>query len=154
MEKLEVRIVQLEPLRVASFLGFGASPEYEALDAMGVWAEARGLQVGKGRTRLFGFNNPNPSHGSPNYGYEVWLTVGEDITGGDGATIKVFAGGLYAVTRSIGVENIQETWQRLALWRENGRFLAAEHQWLEEHLSPAGTPLEQFMLDLYLPIAE
>jgi hypothetical protein len=42
---------------------------------MKAWAEAHNL-LGKPH-RLFGYNNPDPSPGSPNYGYDVWLTVDE-----------------------------------------------------------------------------
>ena len=73
--KLDVRIVQLEPLRVASALGFGPSPEAIAWEKILGWARQNGLPdaastgaTGKPAPRFFGFNNPSPSPGSPNYG--------------------------------------------------------------------------------------
>ncbi len=103
--------------------------------------------------RFFGFNNPDPSPGSPNYGYEQWLTVGPDIQPEGDVKIKNFGGGLYAVTRC-KLPQITETWRRLAAWREDSRYKYGHSQWLEESLSPAGTPLEDHVLDIYLPIAE
>ena len=49
----------------------------------------------RGKHRLFGFNNPDPSAGSPNYGYEVWIVVDRDeMTPEDGVEIKAIPGGL------------------------------------------------------------
>jgi len=76
MDELAVRIVNLEPMRVASFHGFGPSPEHLAIQKLADWAAPRGYLVDRKQHRIFGFNNPNPSHGSPNYGYELWLVVG------------------------------------------------------------------------------
>ena len=42
MNELAVRIVKLEPLRVASFHGFGPSPEHLAAQKLAAWAGPRG----------------------------------------------------------------------------------------------------------------
>ena len=68
-----VQIVTLEPMRVASAWAFGPNPEEMAWQKLVAWAESHDL-LSTGH-RVFGFNNPNPSVGSPNYGYEYWLTV-------------------------------------------------------------------------------
>jgi hypothetical protein len=85
MSELQVRIVQLEPMRVASALGYGESPEPQAWEKILAFAEAKGLDPGE--ARFFGFNNPSPSPGSPNYGYEQWMTVGPDVEGEEEITI-------------------------------------------------------------------
>ena len=76
MSDLDVRIVKLEPVRVASFHGFGESPEDEAWNKLVAWAKPKGLLHDPQHHRIYGFNNPNPSPGSPNYGYEFWMAVG------------------------------------------------------------------------------
>jgi AraC family transcriptional regulator len=157
MSEDSIRIVRLEPLRVASVLGFGREPETEALSKLAAWAEPRGyLNPGRSR-RVFGFNNPSPAPGSPNYGYEVWITVDQDVQTGSGVEIKDFAGGLYAVMRcpvsGDPGEVIPMAWKELALWREESHYRPAHHQWLEEHLIGVETP-GGFTLDLYLPITE
>ena len=43
MSELEVRIVNLEPLRVASASGFGEQPELEAWDKILSWANSQGV---------------------------------------------------------------------------------------------------------------
>ena len=156
MSGLEVRIVRLEPLRVASVHAFSASPEHDAWEKLMAWAKPKGLLEDSETPRIFGFNNPNPSPGSPNYGYEFWIVVGPEVAPEGEAKIKEFAGGLYAVTRCKGVENIGETWKQLATWCEDSRYRMARHQWLEEHLGPVGTPgaEAELLLDLYCPIAE
>lgn len=153
MQELNVRIVRLEPLRVASALGFGPSPESLAWEKILAWAEQNGA-LGDAQARWFGFNNPSPSAGSPNYGYEQWMTVGPEAQASADAQIKEVPGGLYAVTRCEGLPSIEELWQALSRWREGSGYAWGGHQWLEECLTPDASALEDYVFDLYLPIAE
>jgi DNA gyrase inhibitor GyrI len=154
MEELSVRIVRLAPMRVASAYGFGPSPEGIAWQNLLDWAKAGGLLDVAPAPRFFGFNNPSPSAGSPNYGYEQWMTVGPDVAGGAGVELKDFAGGLYAVTRCENLLTITDTWHRLATWCEGSPYVMGQHQWLEESYTPDVARLEDYVFDLYLPIAE
>ena len=160
MDELDVRIVHLEPMRVAYTLGFGPSPEAQAWDQLFHWIEARGLLQGISAHRFFGFNNPNPTPGSPNYGYEQWVTVDETAQPAGEVHIKEFSGGLYAVARCKGVDQIYPTWQQLVLWQEDSRYRMASNECLEECLTPqvflaAGGPdFSELVFDLYHPIAE
>lgn len=157
MSNLEVRIVNLPPMRVACVNGFGEGPEGMAFEKMKTWAETHNLP---GRSyRLFGYNNPDPSPGSPNYGYDVWITVDESVQVDGDARIIEFPGGLYAVTR-IEVKNPEDdipgTWQRLVKWMESSKYRHGRHQWLEEHIGPLDEMggEQPFTLDLHLPISE
>jgi DNA gyrase inhibitor GyrI len=152
MTDLEVRIVTLEPMRVASAHGFGPSPEEIAWDKILTFARSKGLLDDLKAHRFFGFNNPSPSPGSPNYGYEQWITVGPEVEPEGDVTVKAFLGGLYAVARCEGLSHIGEVWDELCCWREDSQYRAAHHHWLEECLTSPGTPLEEMILDLYLPI--
>jgi DNA gyrase inhibitor GyrI len=154
MTDLQVRIVRLDPVCVACSSGFGDSPEEEAWTKLMAWAEARGLQDELDAHRFFGFNNPNPAPGSPNYGYDQWMTVGPGAEPTEDVEIKEFAGGLYAVARCAGLHTIAEDWKRLVRWREDSRYKTAHHQWLEELLTSPTAPPEELVFDLYLPIAE
>ena len=153
MSKLDVKIVKLEPLRVICFNGFGEGPEQLALGKLFSWAKANGK-----KGRVFGYNNPNPAPGSPNYGYDTWMVVDESIQAEGEARIIDFPGGLYAVVRCSVMkpwEDIPGTWQKLVRWRENSRYREASHQWLEEHIDPENAVGgENFTLDLFLPIKE
>ena len=154
MSDLAVRIVKLEPLRVASFHGFGPNPEHLAAQKLAAWAGPRGYLADSARHRIFGFNNPNPSAGSPNYGYEFWIVVGPEVEATKDVPVKEFGGGLYAVTRCQGVENIGPTWGRLVQWLTDNPHGEACHQWLEENLNPGFIATdEEMLLDLYAPIA-
>ena len=121
MSDIEVRIIELEAMRVASAYGFGEQPEYEAWEKILDWTEKQGIED-LSEHRFFGFNNPNPSPGSPNYGYEQWITVGEDAIEEEEIEFKEFPGGLYAVLRSEGLQNITENWKKLVVWREESRY--------------------------------
>jgi DNA gyrase inhibitor GyrI len=155
--KDEIRIVTLPPMRVACINGFGESPEGQAFDKMKAWAQAHGLLDKP--YRLFGYNNPDPAPGSPNYGYDVWITVDESVqVDGEARTID-FPGGLYAVLR-VDVTNpwdqIPSAWQSLVKWMEASKYHHGRHQWLEEHIGPLESMGgdQPFTLDLHLPITE
>lgn len=154
MSELEVRIVYLEPMLVAAAHGFGNNPESDAFRKIEKFATTHNLLDEGKLAGTFGFNNPNPSPGSPNYGYEVWLPVSGDFTIEDDVQIKEVPGGLYAVTRFHGLQNIGDTWQQLVRWQEGSRYKYGSHQWLEHLLTPSGTPVEAYIFDLYLPISE
>jgi DNA gyrase inhibitor GyrI len=154
MNELDVKIVKLEPMRVASVYGFGASPELQARDKLIAWAGPKAMLDNPEEHRIFGFNNPNPSHGTPNYGYEFWITVGPEVEPDGEVRIEEFTGGLYAVTRCVGVDNITPTWNRLFRWLVDSRNNLAGHQWLEKHIGPFPASPEEMTLDLYAPIAE
>ncbi len=157
MSDLDVRIVKLGPMRVASFLGFGPSPEELAWKKLFAWAKPRGLLDDREAHRLFGFDNPHPSPGSPNYGYEVWIVIDPDTEPGGEAKIKDIPGGLYAVTRCVVPKGrfdvIGSTWKKLVLWVEDSHYKCGGQQCLEESL-PLQLPDTEFVLDLYEPIAE
>jgi hypothetical protein len=157
MEPIEIRIVRLEPMRVASVIAFGRSPEGQAWELLRAWAEPRDLLTpadpAGSRGRIFGFNNPSPSAGSPNYGYEMWISVGPEVTAEAPVTIKDVPGAGYAVARCVGVEAIFPAWQQLAAWAETRPCNPLlEAQCLEEHVKFLGLPPDQFVMDLYLPI--
>lgn len=153
MADIDVRIVRLEPLRVAAALAYGAEPEPQVWDTLLTWARAHNLLGVTPAPRFFGFNNPDPAPGTPNHGYEQWMTVGPQVAGEGPVKIKDFPGGLYAVARCDGIPN-PEIWGRLAAWRESSRYKCAPHQWLEECLTPGAEPQTGWVFDLYLPIAE
>ncbi len=147
----EIRIVTLPPMRVAAALGFGTEPESLAWQKIIAWAQPLGLL--ERPHRWFGFNNPSPAPGSPNYGYEQWITLDSEVPPAEGITIKQFPGGLYAVTRCT-LPVIFETWQEFVVWRENSRYRSGQHQWLEEAFLPHEPSMDDMELDLYMPIAE
>ena len=148
----DVRIVKMDPLRVACSHGFGSSPEQEATDKMMAFLESKGLTFDD--VRWFGFNNPNPSPGSPNYGYDVWATVGPQVQAEGEIVIKEIPAREYAVLRCEGVESIGRRWKELVLWFEDSAYKKPPHwhECLENLLTPPDTPFEDYVFDLHLPI--
>jgi len=154
MSDFQVQIVEMEPMRVAAALGFGTGPEVQAWEKILAFAESKGLD--RETARFFGFNNPNPSPGSPNYGYEQWMTVGPDVEGEGEVTIKEIPARRYAVARCDGLDTIGRVWGQLVTWFEDSPYKKPPHwhQCLEELLVPPEVPFEEYVFDLYLPIAE
>jgi effector-binding domain-containing protein len=150
---MDVRIVELEPMRMISAYGFGANHEDLAWEKIKSFAEKRSINLKESSTTTFGFNNTNPSKGSPNYGYEIWLPVKDDIEPDGDLKIVNFNGGFYAVTTFKGLENIGTAWGNLVKWREGSKYINAHHQWLKELLT-LDAPTEEFVFNLYLPIDE
>lgn len=152
MSELDVRIVEMEAQPVVAALGFGTAPELEAWRLIEAFARDHGLDLWSGRHRFFGFNNPDPSPGSPNYGYEQWMTVDATTFADPPYEIKATLPGRYAVTRLRGAEHIAPTWHGLVAWfEEHGHPLPSRRELcLEELLTPIGEPTETWEFDLYL----
>lgn len=151
--KLDVSIVTLEPMRVASVRAVSESPETDAWKKMRAWAELKGLLEDPEAHPVFGFNNPDPSPGQKEYGYEFWIRIGPDIKPEGEIQVKDFAGGLYAVTPcrvEDPFKDIPKTWEKLAEWVKSSKYKFGTHQWLEKHVWEA--PYEELVLDLYCPI--
>ena len=151
---IEVRIEELEPMRVVSAFGFGVSPEPQAWDLIFSFAREHGIDPGE--QRFFGFNNPNPSPGSPNYGYEQWMTVGQDVEVEPPLRIKQLSPGRYAVTRFTGLDHITDRWQALVRWCEEHehRISSEQERCLEEHLNPDETEPDKWTFDLHLGLGD
>jgi AraC family transcriptional regulator len=158
MENQDIQIITLPAMRVASFYAFSASPETEAWNKVVNWAKSHDSWQEAPIVRIFGFNNPDPSEGSPNYGYEFWLTIGPGVQPDDEIKIKEFSGGMYAMLRCDVTANpwdiIPTSWGKLVKWLESSYYKFGNHQWLEEHFSRSDSNDKGFILDLYLPISE
>ena len=155
MDKPIVRIIRLEPMRVASFYGFSKTPEIEAHQKCKGWLKEMGLLDQPDMYRSFGFNNPDPTPGSPNYGYELWIPIDPNVEVGENIEIKEVPGGLYGVTGCDNIETIGQDWKRLMAWRETSHYKFGSHQCLEELLTKSPQVKEEdYRFDLYIPIVE
>jgi DNA gyrase inhibitor GyrI len=126
-------------MRVAVGWAFGSSPEEMAWKKLDEWARPRRYFDAPG-ARVFGHNNPNPSEGSPNYGYQFMVTVGPAVEAAEGApegvSVGELQGGRYAVMPAFvetdpGVD-IPAAWRRLDKWVAEHGYRMGHHQWLEE----------------------
>jgi DNA gyrase inhibitor GyrI len=149
---LNVRIETLPAMRVASALGFGTEPEYQSWTKLTRWMEANNILSDGAPHRYFGFNNPDPSPASPNYGYEQWVTVGPEASGDDEVKVFDYAGGQFAVTRCV-LRDITPAWMQLVAWVEQSPYAFAKGQCLEEFLGEGRPDLDK-AFDLFLPVVK
>lgn len=146
----DIRIIELKPLKVAYYRAQSATPENEAWNVMNQWVENLGLEE-LATTRFFGFNNPNPTPGQPEYGYEVWVTIPDNVKVPEPVKTKDFKGGLYGVT-CCQLYNIGEKWKRLVEWVKESEYDFGDSQCLEETISPDKNVNENTQFDLYCSI--
>jgi len=158
MSDLDVRIVKLEPMRVASVRAVSESPEVDAWGKLRAWAEPKGFLQDDENHPIFGFNNPNPQPGSKEYGYELWIKVGSDVGSEGKIEMKDYPGGLFAVTtcKLTGDPsgwNILETWKALWEWVKASKYKWRQVHELEKVHDPMAAEMD-IILDLFLPIEE
>lgn len=96
-KELPVRIVMLPPFTVASNHVIGKEPEETVGNEVDRFIREKKLYEIKPDSRYFGFNHPNPGI-LPNdeHGYEVWVTIPEDMDVPSPLTKKHFDGGMFA----------------------------------------------------------
>jgi DNA gyrase inhibitor GyrI len=152
-----IRIVNLEPMRVASIYAFGANPELEAWKKLTDWAQPGGRLENFPESCIFGFNNPEPSDENSEYGYEIWIKIGPEIKPEGDIRIVEFHGGPYAVSRCevLGEpsKNIPAGWQNLAEWCNKNNHNFGYHAALERFITRMDE-IDKLVLDLYCPIIE
>lgn len=161
----DVRIVYLPPTMVAAYQYVGYEPEMHCHQVMDKFVLDSELIRIKPDTRHFGFNAPNPVDETGYHGYEVWVTIPDDMEVPHPILKKRFEGGQYAA-HMIPFGNFEE-WGWLSEWvhnnpnyEGNSGTKGPECMWgmLEEHLnfinhvtSPETEP-EGMQLDLLHPI--
>ena len=163
MKEFKVEIVKLEPMHVASVRATSTTPERDAWEKMRSWSEPMGLLEDISKHPVFGFNNPGPSLGQKEYGYEFWIRVDPGTQPTREVEIKKFRGGLYAVTTCKLKEELEseffkkegylESWKNIVDWVKSSKYKFGKHQFLEKAHEP-GVSEEEMVLDLYCPIEE
>ena len=165
-KNLNVRILMLPSYTVASCCTQGENPEEVVSDKMTKFVQSSRLFEKKPDARMFGFNSPNPGI-LPNgeHGYEVYVTIPEDMALPEGFEKKQMEGGLYAALTIKFPEF--HLWEDLIKWAENNEKYEpdwkagpeAMHGMLEEHLNwvyaaHMGWPKNGIdgQIDLLLPI--
>lgn len=168
-QSLPVRILQLPPCTVASYHFIGPEPETEVGEVVSRFVQDSRLYEKKPDARMMGFNHPDPGVlPDGGHGYEVWVTIPEDMPVPAPLEKKQFAGGLYAAMTIRFPEF--HLWQDLISWGQNPHNAFAL-EWrgdenimggcLEEHLNwvysahlgwPKESPFGDGQIDLLLPV--
>lgn len=161
----DVRIVYLPPATIASAHVIDDEPEAKANELLDRFVQMAGLAERKPDLRHYGFNHPNPKDETGAHGYEMWVTIPDDMEVTAPLTKKRFAGGMYAA-HMIPMGNFQD-WEKLIRWadaQEEYRFAGdwndQDHMCglLEEnlnyltHLMEGNSEPEGMQLDLLLPL--
>ena len=149
---MDVRIEKLEPMRVAYVCVVGQNPEEKAWNILRDWAYSKEPVKEPEKHPVFGFNNPSPSPGQDEYGYEFWMKIGPGEEPEGEVKTKEFPGGTYAVTTVQGFPS-PDIWIQLWEWVK-----ASQYRWRQTHelewphnFFAEGSELK---FDLYLPIEE
>jgi DNA gyrase inhibitor GyrI/DNA-binding HxlR family transcriptional regulator len=154
MEEIEVEIMRLEPMRVASFHALSEAPEEEAAKMLVDWAQPWELLEDPEEHPVYGFNNPDPKPGDTVRGYEFWIRVDPGFEADD-AVMKDYPGGLFAVTR-VHVkdpwQDIPPAWGRLMDWVEASEYELDPRVCFEKTLDVQSEG--EFILDLYCPLKD
>lgn len=161
----DVRIVYLPPATIASAHVIDDEPEAKASELLDRFVRMSGLAGSKPDLRHYGFNHPNPKDETGAHGYEMWVTIPDNMEVPAPLTKKRFAGGMYAA-HMIPMGNFQD-WEKLIRWadaQEEYRFAGdwndQDHMCglLEEnlnyltHLMEGNSEPEGMQLDLLLPL--
>lgn len=161
-QDIVVEIVELPAMRVASVRVISKSPETDAWTILGKWAGERGLLDDLDAHPVFGFNNPDPSPGNPEYGYEFWIRVGPDVESDETVEVKEFEGGLYAMTTCNLMQDMQsdffkehgflQSWKLLAEWVAHSSEYRMDKRVCLERAHDPNAPPSDLILDLLTPI--
>ena len=160
-----VRIIHLPETAVAAAHFVGDDPENHVGAMIADFVRSTRLWERHPGLRSYGFNHPNPVDETNYHGYEMWVTIPEDLDVPKPLVKKRFPGGLYAA-HCIRMGDFHE-WAWLDRWvRENGEYVyngsgSPENMFgsLEEHLNyftaiqetqEGEPPVSQ--LDLLIPV--
>jgi DNA-binding transcriptional MerR regulator len=161
----DVRIVYLPPATVAAAHVIDEEPEAKAGELLDRFVRESGLAERKPDLRHYGFNHPNPKDETGAHGYEMWVTIPEEMQVPAPLTKKHFAGGMYAA-HMIPMGNFQD-WEKLICWAKAQEDYQFAGDWndqdhmcglLEEnlnyltHLKEGNSEPEGMQLDLLLPL--
>lgn len=160
----DIRIVYLPPSAVAAYQYIGTDPEMHVNQVIDQFVRDNDLIHSKPDLRHYGFNAPNPDE-TGNHGYEMWVTIPDNMKVAKPLRKKYFEGGLYAAYM-IPFGAFDE-WGRLSDWvsahpeyEANSGTKGSECMWglLEEHLNYINhveledSEPEDMQLDLLYPI--
>lgn len=110
----DIRIIYLPPMTVAACQETGENREEVVGAAITGFIKSHGLAERKPDFRRLGFNNPASDQPNGSAGYEVWVSIPEDMDVPAPLVKKQFLGGLYAA-HMIAFGDFHE-WGRLWEW--------------------------------------
>lgn len=150
-------ISDLPDMRVAYYCYYGKNPEDGAFKVMKKWLQKNMSSLAKDNYRIFGYNAPDSDLNADEYGYEVCVTIPQDMVVEDELIkTKLLKGGTYAVVSIESNDDIGKSiitgWQRFGKWLEVSKYVYGEAQCLEEYLGFDKNMEHLDSVDLYMPV--
>ena len=97
MNKISVKIKSISPMKVASVRVISKTPEDDAWVKLEIYAKKHNILNDLESHPIYGFNNPDPTPGQKEYGYEFWIKVDSLSQPEPEVLIKDIPSALYAV---------------------------------------------------------
>ncbi|MFX1296122.1 MAG: GyrI-like domain-containing protein [Promethearchaeota archaeon] len=117
----KIKLERVKSLRAAYFHALSKAPEYDAWKKAESWAKEKGLLKKDSGARIFG-RNTYPTKNPEPHGYGYFITITPNITINEDISVRIIPGGLYAMSRCEGVEQIGETWATLWKWVDESEY--------------------------------
>jgi len=116
-----IRLERLKSMRATYFYAFSETPEEDAWKKLESWATTSGLFKKSSKSRIFG-RNVYPTENPEPHGYGYFLTITPETKIEKDISIHIIPGGLYAVTRCEGFEEIGKSWEILWKWVNKSKY--------------------------------
>ncbi|MFX1558410.1 MAG: effector binding domain-containing protein [Promethearchaeota archaeon] len=131
----KVRLERLKSMRAVYFYAFSETPEEDSWKKLESWATNSGLFKKSSKSRIFG-RNIYPTENPEPHGYGYFLTITPETKIEKEISIHIIPGGLYAVTKCEGFEEIGKNWETLWKWVNKSK-----HKYIGETKSELGFEL-------------
>jgi len=125
-DKIKVSLKELDTMRATFFYSLSNTPEEDAWNKAESWAKVRGFLQIDSSIRIFG-RNIYPTENPEPHGYGIYITIPPNTKVEIEVPVRLIPGGLYAVVKCNGVEEMSIIWPGLWKWVEN-----SEHQYIGE----------------------
>ena len=120
-DKIKVRLKKLDTMRAAFFHSLSNTPEEDAWNRAESWAKEKGLLHVDESIRIFG-RNIYPTENPEPHGYGIYITIPPNTKVESEVPVRSIPGGLYAVAKCNGVEEMSIIWPDLWKWVENSEY--------------------------------
>ncbi|MFW9938838.1 MAG: GyrI-like domain-containing protein [Candidatus Thorarchaeota archaeon] len=116
-----IKLERLKSMRAVYFYALSDTPEEDAWKKAESWAKNSGLFKTSKKPRIFG-RNIYPTENPEPHGYGYFITITPDTKIEKAISIRIIPGGLYAVARCEGFEEIGKQWELLWKWVNQSKY--------------------------------
>ena len=120
-DKNLVRIEEIEPMRAAFFHSLSNTPEEDSWNKAESWAREKKLLLVDSRIQIFG-RNIYPTEKPEPHGYGIYITLPPNFELESEIQERSIPGGLYALAKCNGLEEMSIKWPELWKWVENSDY--------------------------------